>query len=49
MGRDASGPGSRAGPHLSVRSFQLSGRNRAHIQVPVLFLLADGVIAFAAR
>lgn len=41
-------PDMRAEPHLSVCSFQLPGRDRAHIQVPVLFLLADGVIAFAA-
>lgn len=35
-------------PHLSVGSFQLPGRDGAHIQVPVLLLLADGVIAFAS-
>lgn len=48
VGRDARGPGSRAESYLSVRSFQLPGRDGAHVQVPVLLLLADGVIAFAA-
>lgn len=40
--------GTRAEPHLSVRSFQLPGRDGAHVQVPVLLLLADGVVALAA-
>lgn len=48
MGSNPSGLYTKAEPYLSVCSFQLPGRNRAHIQVPVFLLLADGVIAFTS-